>query len=133
MSDLLTIHDGVVSAFDTNWAGVTTIAWPNLQFDSTKSIEFVRISVIPGDSLQKSMGGITNVFRQFGLVLIQIYIDRNSGARRSVELADLAITFFHGLSLTDVTFESPNSEHIGVIDSWYQKNVSCEFYSDNDF
>lgn len=132
MSDLATIHDGIIAEFNTIWI-YTSIAWPNLQYDPTDQKEFVRISVIPADSDRKSMGGQTDVFRQFGVVLIEIYIDRNSGARRSVELADLAINFFHGLALTDITFESPNAEHIGIVDSWYQKNVSCTFYSDNLF
>lgn len=130
MSDLLTIHDGIIADFAANWT-FTDIAWPNLQYDPTDKLEFVRISVIPADSDRKSMGATLNVFRQFGVVLIEIYIDRNSGARRSVELADLAINFIHGLALADITFESPNAEHIGVVDSWYQKNVSCTFYSDN--
>jgi hypothetical protein len=132
MSDLITIHDGIIAAFNTDWSD-TVVAWPNLQFDPTGQTEFVRISVIMADSDRKSMGGSTNVFRQFGLVLIEIYTDRNGGARRSVELADLAIIFIHGLALTDVTFEAPNTEHIGIIESWFQKNVSCTFYSDNLF
>lgn len=134
MSSLLQIHDAIINQFDTDWT-YTPIAWPNLQFDPSglDPAEWVRITIVPADSEQVSMGGPTNLHRQFGVVLLEIYIDQDSGARRSVELADLAINFFHSLSLAGITFRSPDTESIGVVDGWLQKNVSCDFYSDNDF
>lgn len=132
--NLLDTHDTVITAFEAAWS-YTSVAWPNLQFDSTglNPAEWVRITVIPADSDQVSMGGSTNLHRQFGVVLLEIYIDQDSGARRSVELADLAKTFFHSLSLAEITFRSPNVEHIGASDGWLQKNVSCDYYTDENF
>lgn len=134
MSSLLEIQDAVIDAFHTYWT-YTEVAWPNLQFDPTQLAveEWVKITMIPADSDQVSMGGSTNLHRQFGLVLLELYIDQDSGARRSYELADLAINFFHSLALTGITFRSPDTEYIGVVDGWLQNNVSCDFYSDNDF
>jgi len=130
--NLLDSHDAIITAFNTYWT-YTPVAWPNLQFDPSVVDEWVRITNIPGDSNQASMGGSTNLHRQFGLVLLELYIDQDSGARRSVELADLAINFFHGLALTGITFRSPDTAHIGIVDGWLQKNVSCDYYTDQDF
>jgi hypothetical protein len=131
---LLQTHDSIISAFHTYWTE-TEVAWPNLLFDpsSLSPAEWARITNIPADSNQVSMGGATNLHRQFGLVLVELYIDQDSGARRSLELADLAINFFHGLSLPGITFRSPDTEHIGVIDGWLQKNISCDYYTDDNF
>ena len=130
--NLLAIHKDVTAAFKVFWT-YTSIAWPNLKFDPSSLGEWVRLSVIPADSDQKSMGGSTNVHRQYGTVLIEIFIDQDSGAHRSVELADLAINFFHTYSLGEITFGSPDTIHLGQSDGWYKKNVACDFYSDNDF
>ena len=131
---LLATHDSIVTAFNTYWT-YTSIAWPNLHFDSSALVveEWVRVTIIPADSEQVSMGGATNLHRQFGVVLLELYIDQDSGARRSVELADLAINFFHALSLAGITFRSPDTEHIGISEGWLQKNVSCDYYTDDNF
>lgn len=129
----LQIHDNIIQAFETYWGNKTEVAWPNLSLDSTQLSEWIRISVIFGDSDQKEMGGVTNKHRQFGTVIVEIYVDQDSGARRSLELADFASNFFHTVKVTDVTFRSPDIDHIGIESSWYKKNVACDFYSDNDF
>lgn len=133
---LLQANIDIEDAFLTYWASRTSVALQNTSFDpiALNVDEYIRFMVIDGDSNQASMGGTnTNVYRHNGIVLANVFTQPNGGARRCLEILDDLNQFFHSVSLSNITFLSPNHDHIGLVDGWFQKNILCDFYRDEDF
>lgn len=121
----------VTSTFEAQWAALTPVAWPNVKFDPDEYEEWVRLVVLNGDANQASMGNDVNLHRFQGTVVVQIFVEPNSGAKRARELADTVCNMFRGKYVDNLLFRTPSQVVIGVVEGRYQINVNCPFHRDD--
>lgn len=127
---LTTLKTSLESKFNTDWSNQTNISWDNVEFDSREVSEWVRFNVLFGDEVQASLGGSVNTFRLHGVVIVQIFVEPNSGAKRATELADNVGDIWRAVVVNSAVFKTPKIKVIGFNQGWYQINVSIEFHND---
>lgn len=123
----------ITDYFNTQWASATPIAWPNVRFDPDEHVEFVRVTILNGDAFQASMGNDVNDYRHLGIVVVQIFVEPNSGAKRARSLVDSVCSIFRSKYIDDLRFRTPDVNTIGIREGRYQVNVNCPFYRDEIF
>jgi len=123
----------ITSHFSNMWPAGVGVAYPNVKFDTNNIDEWVRLNIVRGVAYQASMGGDTNVYRHPGNVIVQVFVEPNSGAKRALELADTACAIWRGQQFDGLVFKAPVVIDLGIVAGWYQVNVSCPFYRDELF
>lgn len=93
---------------------------------------WVRLSVRPGESEQRELGGATNAVRQrtIGVVIAQVFAPIDVGDKSARDLAELIRAVFSRKRDGMVQFRVPSIQTIGRRDNWWQVNVTCPFYED---
>lgn len=119
--------------FNTEWNGLTQIAWPDLDFTPPDSETWVRFVCVGNDGFQASMGDPTaNRFRHFGIVTIQIFQPFGQGSIDARAKADEVLSIFQGVSLNGIYFFNANARQIGQDGfGYYQINVLISFRYDD--
>ena len=117
--------------FKTSWvdgsAEITPIRYANQEAGDVGD-EWVRIVVRPGDAKQVSMGDDPG-FRIFGTVFVQIFVRKDTGEARALELADTVDQLFRRKILDKMQFRMPQVDAIPSPNSeFYQVNVSTDFF-----
>lgn len=119
--------------FDTGWAALTTIAWPDDKFDPPDDATWVRFDCRENDGTQASIGAPgNNRFRHFGVVTIQVFAPRGDASIDARAKATAALAIFMGLeTANDIHFFDVQARQIGHDEQgWYQINVLASFRYD---
>ena len=132
------VHRIIKTRFNVNWGATTKIAWDNVDFRPTEDTtegdsltEWVRVNIRHGEAEQMSMGAVGGrLFRNVGVVVIQIFVVIGGSLDRSMALADIARGIFEGVTDTGVVFRAPSVREVGQSGAWYQVNVTTEFQWD---
>lgn len=132
MSGFFTEAATIEGYFIDNWDH-TEIAHDNVTFDPVATVvkEYVRFSDLYAGGRQASLGN-NPLFRYRGMVAIQIFVKPNTGSARYLELVDFVTAIFRARRITDVNFEVPYPVKIGNREGWYQVNVLCPYYRDEE-
>lgn len=110
--------------FQNNWTATEVF------FENTVSKgleEWVRLTILNGDSFQASMGD-DPAFRYPGVVIVQIRIRKDKGSGRALALADLVDSLFRTLVLGNIRFKVPRLDRGPIDEEWFILNVSVDFY-----
>lgn len=124
----------VVSRFESSWAGLTPVEYPNVSFTPPNQTAWVRLSLLPGAEYQASMaltGG--RIFRSAGVVDVSIFVPIGTAIEDAAALADAAAAVFRGTSFDGLVFRAPSFILVGISGGWYQTNVSIPYYRDETF
>lgn len=116
--------------FSTTWT-YTPVAWENVQFDATNLDEWVRF-VDQNASGNRAALGNNPLYRYRGIVTVQIFVKPNVGQKRVSDLIDNLTTLFRDQVISGVNFGVPHPTKIGIRDGWYQVNVLCPYYRDEE-
>jgi hypothetical protein len=137
-------HKALESAFQAGWAAsVATYpaAYGNVPFTPPASSPWVRFSVLSGEGNRASLGTASPLHRFTGLLVLQIFVPRDSGERTARTIADLFDPIFRDQQLdTDsggvITCRTPSFVAVGETDAqaegdnWLQFNVTVAFDRD---
>lgn len=132
MSTLATVAGDIRQQFETAWqAGPNTkIAWDNVEFDPTGETEWVRVALLPGDAFPAAIGPSAPE-RNAGVVVVQVFTERGTGAGRADELAEEVKKVFRGAPLAGVRFRVATEVAADRGEGrWYQRNVQVPFQAD---
>ena len=127
--------DTVFSHINTEWAEATEIAWPDLEFKPDSHTAFIRASMNQGDGTQMSLGAEQNrLFRNFGVIIVQVFAQRNDGGFQANELAQQAKAMLHK-KIPGLLLRNPRITDIGVRNEkkgspYYQVNVTVDYSYD---
>lgn len=126
-----TAETSVQNYFNTKWGGITSIAWPDVQFTKPNAT-WVRFSMKNNIGQQASVGSpSSNYHRRIGTVTIQIFAKENGGAVDARTKADVAANAFQDNGLSGFHFYNVNAKDIGPDGAgWYQWNVTAEYRYD---
>jgi hypothetical protein len=119
--------------FDTAWAGLTDIAWPDQNFTIPLNETWVRFTCQENDGRQVSMGSPgNNRFRHFGIVTVQVFQPEGNNSIDARTKATAALAAFMGAQTANgVNFFDVTARQIGNDENgFYQINVLSSFYYD---
>lgn len=126
----LSAQSAVIALFDTQWAGETEVAWPNVAFDQTAHSEFVNFSYeeVSDNRITVDSSAVDN--RKFGIIIVQVFTELESGAARSAELVDRVTGIFRNRTIASerMVFRDATIVQVGQNDGFYQENVEIETY-----
>ena len=127
----------MIADFNTNFVenNDIKIAWPNVAFDPKTAEngsaikEFIRFNPVDGDDEQITVGGIQNDWRNYGVLVFEIYTELESGAKRSGQLVTTITNLYRGKQMDPgITFGRMRVIKVGQNDGFYQRNVEVDFY-----
>lgn len=122
------IDTSIINRFAENY-NLSDVQHENVPFDLNREAEFVRLSVVKGDSKQVSMGGASgNYFRQQGIIYVQVYTPVGLGTSLANTIAESVSGVWRNQQFDNIVCGAPDINHIGEVDGWFQLNVSCDFY-----
>jgi hypothetical protein len=117
----------IESRFESQWAGRTPVAYPNVPFSKPNASPWVRLTVMSGSAF---LAGIPRYFRHPGVIDIQVFVPEGVGSKDALLLADQAAAVFRVASFNGVVCRTPYVVPAGTNDGWYQVNVSVPFQRD---
>ena len=132
------IAGAIRARFSTEWPQLrpsAPVAYDNTAFDPTRDAldaggrnlaSWVRLTIIPGDGFQASLG-TPRVWRATGIVVVQVFSPLGEGDGSAYSLADDVAAIFRGVTVQGVVFRAPSLTHIGPDGAWYQINVATPF------
>lgn len=124
-------RDAICSRFEAHWASRTPLAWPNRGFAVPPEREWIRLTILDGDTRQVSIGSPgANIHRHSGVIVIQVFVPIDSGTRTARDLADQAAAIFRNQRFDGIRCDVPSVREIGPDGVWFQVNMSCPFRRD---
>ena len=122
------IDTAIINRFSIEYL-LSDIQYENVPFDLDRDAEFVRLSVVKGDSGQASMGGGDgNFFKQEGVIFVQVFTPLGLGTSPANTLAESISGIWRNQQFNNIVCGAPDINHIGEVEGWFQINVACDFY-----
>ena len=141
MPDHPTFHSSIRTKFETEVEQIYTdgsyvldgkVQYDNAPFDKPENEKWVHLMIVESSSLQASMGGDTNRDRTRGTVMAVTFGPLNVGDGAQLALAQFIKNDFRKTEFECVVFQMPEITPIGRFKNWWQINVACPFYVDDD-
>lgn len=121
----------IETRFSTNWGALTPVGYENFPFRlSPTNTEFVELFVIHNTEENISIGDSPN-YRRYGIININVYVRKQTGAKRIRTLCDTASAIFRNTEFNSITCLTAQIEQVGDSDIWYKYNISISFYTTN--
>lgn len=118
----------IESHFKSKWGATTPVLFENNKKSPPKTGNWVRFQLIDSEKTQKSIG-TSQLHRNTGQVIIQIFVKRGEGLGESFDLSDMAINVFDVVQLDSIQFRAGYRIAVGEVgEEWYQTNVIIPFY-----
>jgi hypothetical protein len=124
---LATARRDIEKRLADNW-GTTPIAYDNVQF-SPPATSWIRLSILDGDAIRKNVGN-PGCHRQTGVIMIQIFVTENEGTNVARQYADTLSALYRDVTFNGITCREASPMNIGLVQGWYQFNVSIPYYYD---
>ena len=106
--------------------------YDNANFDPPDNANWCRLTIIPGNTDQVSIGApSSNRERTAGVMIAQLFAPLNAGDGTIVGVADSIRAAFKRVTASGVTFETPKIVRVGRQHGFWQINVACPFYTDD--
>lgn len=125
------VHQLVEERLAAEWLS-TPIVWDNKEYIPKRGEEFIRIV------LTQTLSTLTTAaeygkgnYRENGLITIQVFTQKNKGARGNVVMADELASIFRGFSIDRLFIQETRIDRVGQAEEWYQSNVLIDYYYDN--
>ena len=123
----------IQAVFIAAWGTTTPVALDNKVFDAEAlNVPWVRLNVQFTTGSISTLGQVGDrLFRNEGLVFVQVFTPVGGGKSANTLLATTARNVFRGVQLAGgLWFRKEGIIHVGPDGKWYQQNVSAEFIFD---
>ena len=128
-----TMFKTVSSRFKTQVADVLSLTtqYDNQNLDNPDNENWCRMTIIPGETQQVSIGSpSTNRERTVGVMIAQLFAPLGKGDGEILDIADTIRAAFKRVTDSGVTFKTPYLVRVGQKQDGWQINVVCPFYAD---
>lgn len=115
--------EGIISGW-----GSVPVAYDNVEFDSTAQDNWARITILDGDSFNRSLGG--SCIRRTGIVVVQLFTKQWLGSSIARKYADELSVLFTNVRDGDVIYDVASVTRVGHETDFYQLNINIPFYID---
>lgn len=125
------IEKTIVGYISSNWS-VTSIAWPNVDFNPTGLNIWIQVHVLPADAYQFTITGGNTGQMHKGILHINLYAKRNTGTGTIKGYVDDLCDLFNNKTLTisgsdNIQFSVPKPKVWGPDGEWWREIVKTEF------
>lgn len=93
---------------------------------------WARVVILPGDSSPVSIG-VSQRWRSFGVLVVQLFAAKEEGNAVLRELADTIAGWYRGRTIDGITYRGVNVRQVGSEGAWYQFNLEIPFQRDEIF
>ncbi len=107
------------------------VAWNNVQYTPVAGTPFIRPVATQVHSGLIAGTADQGLWREFGLLTVQVFTNRSEGTRDNATLARKVTELFRGYSKDSLYCLAPHVETVGDTKEWYQSNVIVDFYFDH--
>ncbi len=130
-------RDNVFTAFTTFWAGRSTIAWPNVEFDPETVDEYIELQLIGDPAGQTPVGTSTfqQTKRRVGTVAFSIYVRENTSLDTAYARSEAVKEFLENpRAISNTTFTGIGQQEVGPDGVFFQVNVTAAYayYTDRN-
>lgn len=133
---LRTQRQYIETRFQTMWAStvglpVPPVSWDNTSFTPPNNAAWCRLSVLPQEERQITLGAVAN-WRTTGVIVVQIFVPKGSGTDTIRGYADAVSTIFRGARFDGIVCQDPSITIVGPDSNgpWFQANVSVPYRTD---
>ena len=105
--------------------------FPNAPWKAPADSKYCVLTILTGESMQKSIGVLEKFDRTPGVAIAQVFCPSGTGTQWSHDVAILIKANFQQVTYDGVVFKTPTIRDIGFDNGLYQLNVNCPFYVDN--
>jgi len=99
---------------------------PSLPVSEQSIREWVRCSIIFGRGRQATLGASPE-YSVTGVAMFQIFIEKDSGSGRAMNLASQIITMVKDSGIDEIMFGDFDTPPVGPTGGWYQLNAIVNF------
>lgn len=119
--------------FEDKWLEETPVQYPNSPFTKPSDrSEYARLNVLTDDGQLADVAPSNARHRFIGQVVVQVFVPRGIGSKRSNELCQKAIDAFNHYSDGDLIFGTAFKRTVGEDASgYYQQNVIAPYTRDS--
>lgn len=100
----------------------------NVLSDSSKTNEWVRLSIIGADSTMQEVGSTRTRFT--GLIVNNVFVRENTGSNKARMIADELFNVFHGANFEGIQCYSTTITQTPPSEGWFQMTLETEYYWD---
>lgn len=92
---------------------------------------WARLTVLPGDSFMGSFGAPgSNLFRTPGVIEAQFFAKPATSWAALLDKASSAANAFRAVNVGSMVYLTPRVTTVGLVQNWWQVNVTCPFHRD---
>lgn len=96
--------------------------------DSSKTNEWVRLSIIGADANSQEIGSKRTRFT--GLIVCSVFVRENTGSNSARDIADSLFDVFNGALFEGIQCQATRITQIPPTDGWFQMQLETDFYWD---
>lgn len=120
-----------------NWTDPTPIFFDNLTVEKPTTGAYGIFYITPGDSAQITLGFPAR-HRLVGVIVLKLLLRESEGTSKIRKLADTFSPIFRDADFSlgssgRILCRSPSIGRLGVVDGWYQLNVTVPYQRDVTF
>lgn len=105
------------------------VLYDNFPDAHADGVKYVRHTIIFGEGRQTGMGG-TRRWRTRGRSVKSVFVPMESGDEAALQLVDVIVAAFRSVTVSGVTFETPDVSQGRRSGPYWQVDVACPFYAD---
>src|SRR5512143_941774 len=100
-------RQAIEERFHDNWTAtpLSKVAWDNVAFAPPPNDEWVRLSIVGGDSNRMTIG--SSLHRSVGIIYVSCFVPVAKGSARAFALADAAAAIFRDAEFNGILCRSP--------------------------
>ena len=93
---------------------------------------YLKFEILDNETDRKSIGITNRLYREFGFLNINVFVEKGTGTRYARGLADDVATIFRDVYVSGIWYRSPFIKRIGESNQgeFFQYNVSVPFQAD---
>ena len=109
-----------------NWT-TTPVVWSG-NAETPTSGDWIRVNMLNAESYRSAIH--QQHYRHPGLLVIQIFVAKNSGNGVALRYGDTIAALYRGVTSGGIKFRAATVREIGPTEGWYQVNVEIPFERD---
>jgi len=127
-------YQAIMDRFVVQWATLqpaVRVAYPNMAFTPTPGTAWVRVTVVPDPHSQQAAIGGTRLWRNRGLVIVQVFTPQGAGDEAALALGDSVTTAMRGVTISGLRLKATGLLRVGNDQQWLQYNAETPYEYDD--
>lgn len=128
-----TVQRDIEKRLQDNWATTPIDINPNVKFTVPDyDQDYIKLRIQNDDADRRNIGA-PGCHRVMGTIIIQIFINKNEGTRKSAAYGDTLAALFRDVTFNGITCREALVRDIGEFEGRWQTNLLIPFYWDGRY